>query len=171
MSKVFQISEDAARVAYHTGTNEEKTLMERLFGADKFKGKLTDRIKTVKDACIELGEDYSNYEVPESGTAAEMAAIYEKRLFLLERVFNEGVCPDLADTDQYKYMPYFQIIPDKKAAGGFRLSSYGYGYVSTHSDLGARPEFLRRDDAIYVGQQFVKEYEAWTYYQRQLRKY
>ena len=57
MKKTVQIEESEARKMYLTTTSPEfKQMLETTFGKNFLLMKVTDRIKTYEDACLELGE-------------------------------------------------------------------------------------------------------------------
>ncbi len=66
---------------------------------------------------------------------------------------------DHADTSEWKHWPAFNIIKDKKAPFGFRLSFYGCVCGYDFSNLGARLPFETEDGAIYMGETFTELYK------------
>ena len=122
------------------------------------------QLKTFADVCAKTGKNEQDYVVAESATNGEKATNALKRVRLIAKAFNGDEKPKMADTDQYKYMPWFEIIPDESKPSGFGLSYVGYGCVDSDSFLGARPYFLGGEDARYAGKQFISEFEAWAQY-------
>jgi hypothetical protein len=83
---------------------------------------LMEQLKTFADVCSLMGKQEADYAIPE-GTNKEKADMYLKRLKLVAAAFNGKEKPSLANTEQWKYWPWFSIEPDADAPGGFRLSS------------------------------------------------
>jgi hypothetical protein len=59
--------------------------------------------------------------------------------------------PDIKDTDQRKYYPWFRIIPDNEGPAGFRLSYGDCGYGGSGSDLGVRLACKNSYLAMFMG--------------------
>lgn len=158
-----------ARKAYKEANADGKKLLRNLCGENIFSEKLTERIKTFEDVCMELGLDASDFEIKHGADEIGYRAarhVCESRLRLIAKVFNGDWKPDLGNTDQKKYYPWFNIIPNDKGEypSGFGLSYGDYGCVLSFSHLGARPYFKDAETAKYVGQQFLKEYTTYANY-------
>jgi len=149
-----------AMEAYKTADAALMAALEDIFGKENLKGNLMDRVHSLDDLFREAGKDPAAYAIPENGTYTEKADMYLARLMLAEELFNAGEVIDLANTDQKKHYPYFEIIKDKKALAGFRLSYRVCGYDLDGAHLGARPEFTRSEHAVHVGKILQPEYEA-----------
>ena len=122
------------------------------------------KFTTMTEVCNAAGVDASLYAIPETGTAKEMADAFERRLWLQERVFNEGWVANIADLNQLKYEVWAWIKPDASRPFGFRLSYYVYDCTCAYAVLGARPQFQKKEVAIYVFKTFTSDYEGWMYY-------
>ncbi len=122
-------------------------------------------VNTLALACEAGGVQLTDYSKPENGTSKEKADAYWKRLMLYERVFNRPDWkPDIADTKQRKHSAYANVIKDEEAPFGFRLSFGGYDCDDGCSALGARPEFERQENAVYVFKTFTSDYEGYLHY-------
>lgn len=130
------------------------------------KDNLTAQLNTFTDVCARTGKEEAAYAVPVEGTNKEKADACFRRLKLLEKACNGDAKVDTADTNQWKYFPYFRIVPDSSKPLGFGLSCSVYDCGCSGSCLGARPEYLKSEDAIHAGRQFLPEYEQWEHYQR-----
>lgn len=163
----LQIEEKNAKAAWKDADAAGKKLLAALFGDKVFSSNPFDRIKTFADVCSEAGVNEEDYRIPDTGTPEQSAAMYSKRLKLIAQVFNGDWKANMADTSQYKYYPWFRIDPNSSKLSGFGLSSYDcvYGCGATHSALGVRPYFKDSDTAIYVGKQFIAEYEGFAQYE------
>ena len=122
------------------------------------------QLTTLKQVCEAAGVDESQYAIPETGTAKEMAAAYYSRLELYEEVFNDGENCNMANPENTRWSVWVRITPDDSRPFGFRLSSGGYDFGNSRSALGARPEFQDKETAIYVFKTFTSDYEGWMYY-------
>lgn len=156
-----QITWANARTAYNKADQNGKQMLVNLFGKKVFNENKTEYIKTFDDVCSELGIEPGSYRVEANAPAIDRAHMHLERLLLIAKVFNEDWKPNLADTTQYKYYPWFKFIPDTNKPSGFGLSYYGYVFVNARTSLGSRPYFKDGDTAKYVGIQFIGEYEAW----------
>jgi hypothetical protein len=111
--------------------------------------------------CKALGKIAKDYAIPKDGTHRQKADMYRKRLMMVSLAYNGDGKIDMADTSQWKYYPWFRIVPDKRALAGFRLSYDDFDCDTDATTLGARPKFLRSEDAVEAGQAYEREYEAW----------
>jgi hypothetical protein len=117
-----------------------------------------------------MGKSDQDYAIPVTTSNKQLADAYLKQLMLVEEAFNQGKERSMADTDQAKYYPYFRVIPDEQASGGFRLAFCDYGYDCAYSALGVRPEYLTSGDACQAGEQFLAIYEKWAQHAELARK-
>ena len=116
------------------------------------------------EVCTAMGRNAGDFAIPENGTAKEMADICLQKIILLPLAANGGVKVNMADTDQVKFFPVFEIIPEDTRPFGFRLSVFAYGSDFDDACLGARPVFfLKREDAIHAGKTYEAEYTEWHY--------
>ena len=115
-------------------------------------------ILTFEEACAALG---CSTELPDVSAFAEnkqkrLIADHklEKILEVNNKIDNDGQPweADLANTDQRKYYPYFEIHQEAEAPGGFRLSSYDCSYDGGYADVGARHACKSRELAIFMGE-------------------
>jgi hypothetical protein len=113
--------------------------------------KVTDRIKTVADvladhgitpeafsqSCMDLSQDEVGYRLAK----------------LLTKSLNEGWLPDWNNSNEVKYVPWF----DMRGSSGFRFG--GCDYWRTYSGVGSRLCFKSRELAEYAGKQFEEVYK------------
>lgn len=120
---------------------------------------IKERIKTIEDACNELGEDdedvkalrvIENLDVPKH-------IISQLQSIIIVKALNEGWIPDWGNSNQYKYFPYFYM--EKSSAGGFVY--YADSYWSTNTYVGSRLCLISRELAEYAGKQFKEIYEEY----------
>lgn len=115
MDTNINIKAENVCTAYKNANEEQKTLLENLFGQELFRPKdIKERIKTFEDACSELGSEHPL--VVEYGAITERVGglsddhIAYLKLRIIAAALNEGWEPDWADTDEYKYYPWFRIL-------------------------------------------------------------
>lgn len=112
-------------------------------------------IKTFDDACraCRTTEEEFNEKMKNLGLSEDTIA-YEK-LKIEYKAINNGWVPDWSDTDQYKYYPWFEVLPS-----GLGFSYSGYVYARTVTDVGSRLCTDTSEKALYMAQQFEAEYKA-----------
>jgi hypothetical protein len=112
--------------------------------------KITDRIKTFSDVLAVAGRKKEEFEEMPGETADECAY---RKLKLIAEVYNEGEVLDSMNTNQYKYYPYFKIVPS-----GFGLSYFNYDGWTSYSSVGVRLCFKSSELAIDAGKKFTDIY-------------
>ena len=162
MGKQLTIDADNARKAFNEGTPEIRKMLTTLCAPHVFKTEpKRNYIDTFELVCEDAGEDIDDYEINDSMTYKEKWTKDLDALMLLERVFN--VRPiNRADTSESKWSAWHNVDKDKDAPAGFRLSFLGCDYHYSHAFIGARPEFLEKADAEYVGTKFMWLYERFA---------
>jgi len=121
-TKELVVEESQARRLYKTASSELKEMLETTFGKEFFIQKITDRIKTYEDACIELGEQ----SIDENRLAKSLLTpdeILLRKIKTITKALNEGWEPDWRDSDQYKHYPYFNM-----SSGAFVFSDADCAY-------------------------------------------
>lgn len=112
-----------------------------------------DRIKTIDDIlednmltwvafdkqCLDISEDEVAYRL----------------LKLLTKSLNEGWIPDWSNSNEYKYVPFFEM----RGPSGFRF--HDYVHWSSVSGVGSRLCFKTRPLAEYAGKQFQSVWEQY----------
>jgi len=114
-------------------------------------------IKTFEDACKKLGLDPLKVipeflEFPESDRKAMQA---HAKLIIINKAIVGDWVPDWNNYDQYKYYPWFEMGSSSGA---------GFSYLDcdiwlTGSNAGSRLCFETREQAKYVGTQFLELYK------------
>lgn len=178
------------RAAYAAAQSDEsRSILRALYGdavEEHDDRPITERVKTLEDAISILGGDHpyvkhlTLYEQECHGNEEGMADILAyHQLRIICAALNEGWTPDWADTDQYKYYPWFTIYTkeeidnmteEEKSRVVGRANYYAYAYgglvyssahnVSTYSytSHGSRLAFKSRELAEYAGKQFGETY-------------
>jgi len=126
-----------------------KKVLTETFGKDCFKKRSFEDIKTIEDACEELGIDPANV-IQENDTPDEAAY---KQLKIIAVAINQGWVPDWDNSSQYKWSPWFKL----SSGFGFSYSSYGGSHSCTCA--GSRLCFESEAKSSYAGKQFADLYE------------
>lgn len=152
-TQTLQITKANARKLFPTASGEFKQMLIDTFGEEFFSMKITDRIKTFKDACDALGLDPDNCIQDATGTDGGALQAYAM-MFIIARALNEGWQPNWDNSSEYKYYPWF----DMRSGVGF--SGSGYDDSAAGTDVGSRLCFKSSELAIYAGKQFADIYKA-----------
>lgn len=148
--RTLQISEQKARELYNNSSQELKSILEETFGKDFFSQKITDRIKTYKDACEELGiYPLDEAKLMELGLTKHDIA-YQK-LATIIKALNEGWIPNVCDDDVCRWYPYF-CHNGSPSSFAFSGSYCAYSYASAGS--GSRLCLKSEELSDYCGKQF-----------------
>lgn len=145
------IKKENAIKAYKTATAESKKMLETIFGKEIFSQKITDRIKSVRDAFEELDICPSDIEV---SLPCELKGDKESILnyinaIVVTRALNEGWEPDFDNSSEGKYYPYFDM---RSAGSGFACNGCNCWISLTYTP--ARLCFKTPELAVYAGKQF-----------------
>lgn len=149
--QTLQIDEKKARSLYNTATPEFKTMLVDTFGEKFFTVKITDRVKTFKDACqvAEFKEDHSSF----NGLPGDDEAAYRK-LKVIVLALNEGWEPDWNNSNEYKWCPWFYMDTP-----GFRFYGSDFDLSFSGTTGGSRLCFKSEELATYAGKQFIDIYK------------
>ena len=127
---------------------------------------ITNRVKSYADACKVLGiEPMDEDSMKAQGFRPDEIA--RRQLETITEALNEGWKPNWADTDEYKFYPWFYIeVSEVQTEGAFRSSYAGLSYADTYyaascaySSIGSRLCFHDSDTARYAGRTFTDLYE------------
>lgn len=145
------LTDKKAREIYPSADAELKSILEESFGGKEFFNiKITDRVKTFKDACDVLGfeHDEEAYDVGGPDVTAYM------KLRVIIKALNEGWTPDWNNSNQYKWTPWFYMNKP-----GFRFFGAHYDDSVTRATGGSRLCLKSRELAEYAGNQFLDLYK------------
>lgn len=115
-NETLNINKENVLNAYGSATDEQKAMLEIIFGKDTFKSKdITERIKTFEDACKELGSDhplvlaYQNTNLRDAEVANDNKDIIAyMKLRIIVAALNEGWEPQFI-SEEYRWFPYFVL--------------------------------------------------------------
>jgi len=125
---------------------------------------IRERVKTYADACHILGiSDSEEPEVIADGGLMRSDEIARRKLERITEALNEGWRPDWNNTNEYKYFPWFRILPGKGkdaegkpdgASAGLADAHTNRAAPSTNAYFGSRLCFHDSDIAAYAGDTF-----------------
>ena len=183
-NETLNINKENVLNAYGTATDEQKAMLEIIFGKETFKPKnIMDRIKTLKDACNELGKNhplvlaYQNTNLRDKEVADDNKDIIAYlKLRIIVAALNEGWEPQFVP-GEYRWAPYFILYTkdeiDKmdeetrarvvcrsgysaSAGGGVSYAISSSDAASVYANIGSRLAFKSEELAEYAGQQFIE---------------
>lgn len=112
---------------------------------------ITKRIKTYADACAVLGIEPMNETVLAKLGFTKDEIAYRK-LKTIAEALNEGWRPDWANSNEYKYWPWF--VYNHGAHAGFAYADTFYAATNAYAVVGSRLCYKTRELATYAGRQF-----------------
>ena len=115
---------------------------------------ITKRVKTYADACAVLGIEPMNEAVLVKLGFTNDEIAYRK-LKTIAEALNEGWRPDWANTNEYKYWPWFVY---DTATAGFSCATTPYAASHTTAYVGSRLCYKTRELAAYAGRKFAGLY-------------
>ena len=142
-NETLNINKENVLNAYGTATDEQKAMLEIIFGKETFKPKnIMDRIKTLKDACNELGKNhplvlaYQNTNLRDKEVADDNKDIIAYlKLRIIVAALNEGWEPQFVP-GEYRWAPYFILYTkdeidkmDEETRARVVYRSYNYAYA------------------------------------------
>ena len=179
MEEKISINKENVLNAYKQASEEQKALLENMFGKDMFHPKnIMERVKTFADACEVLGEEHS-YVQEYRGVANinfdfTQDIIAYLKLRIIVAALNEGWNPKF-DGDECRYYPWFYIYTKEeyeklnedekkkcRVVGLSNSSAYTHhasSYLSTRS--GSQIAFKTREISEYCAEQFI---DIWAEY-------
>ena len=126
---------------------------------------ITNRVKSYADACKVLGiEPMDEDSMKAQGFRPDEIA--RRQLETITEALNEGWKPNWADTDEYKYYPYFYIEVSEVqteddtngASAGLSFAAANTAATSAYANFGSRLCFHDRETARYAGRTFTNLY-------------
>lgn len=126
---------------------------------------ITNRVKSYADACKVLCiEPMDEDSMKAQGFRPDEIA--RRQLETITEALNEGWKPNWADTDEYKFYPWFYIeVSEVQTEGanlganaGLSCAHTGAAAATTHALIGSRLCFHDRETARYAGRTFTDLY-------------
>ena len=173
-SKKIEISKVELQKLFETLTHypqiskeQVESEMKKMFGEEVFKSNVMDRVKTFEDACRELNIDPVKWLEENETNKMDAHVLAYLKLCIIAKALRGSWKPNWANTDEWKYYPWFKIVP---AVVGFAYDGSKLGvsvlystYVASHSYAGCGGALASETEeiAIYFGKQFA---EIWKEY-------
>ena len=138
-NKKLEISFERVEAAYKSTENESvKETLEALFGKEAFKDQAKDfldyrNIKSLKDVSEALGKDMDEFKKSLSNLPRDVQAFMVLRE--IRNALNPKWVPDFANTNQYKYYPWFEIKKSPAGVGDAHNGSHLGVSVCTRAPL------------------------------------
>ena len=181
MEEKISITKKNVLNAYKHASEEQKALLENMFGKEMFQQKdIKERVKTFEDACEELGEDHQYVLAYREWMRISYADCKDITAYLKLRIIcaalNEGWKPKF-DGKEYRHYPWFCIYTKKaykwldddekkecRVVGLSHDNAYACVDVQTLSsgaNSSSRIVFKTKKLAEYCGKQFI---DIWSDY-------
>ena len=188
MEETISIKRENVLTAYEHASEEQKTLLESMFGEKIFQPKnIMERVKTFEDACEVLGEDHQYVKAYREWMRISYADCKDITAYLKLRIIcaalNDGWKPTFSD-GECRYYPWFDIYNqneyeklnkdekkkchvislssyDAYAFGGVVFSSLNFSTSYSYSYHGSQIVFKTRELAEYCEKQFI---DIWADY-------
>lgn len=177
--ETLNIEKEKAINAYQQGSEEQKKVLEQLFGKETFRPKMvTDRIKTFNDALKELGPNHilvKEYNVIKNNKTTYNTKLYSQ-LCVITAALNEGWRPKFVEGEK-RYFPYFRLYSAEEirqmskeekssvvyqscdyASGGVSCAYASYDSADVCAHIGSRLCFKSFERAAQFGRQFTDLY-------------
>ena len=188
MEERISIKRENVMNAYKQATEEQKALLENMFGKDVFNPKdIIERVKTFEDACEVLGEEHQYVIAYREWIRIYYAYCKDVNAYLKLRIIcaalNDGWKPTNSD-GECRYYPWFYIYTKKeyeklnkdekkkcRVVGRQSYDVYALGFVVfssvnistsySYSYHGSQIIFKTRELAEYCEKQFI---DIWSDY-------
>jgi len=151
---------EKAQKAYANANDQERKLLEGIFGPSVVVKPLRETIKGIADVIRQSGKSATAFKMNAKTPIKKKAAIQLELIETIFEVFREGKKVNTGDTKQQKWYPYFKVVQDDKAPAGFRLAFNAAVCDIDYAILGARPKFVvfTQADAAFIGKTFTDEF-------------
>ena len=125
MEEKISIKRENVLNAYQQASEEQKSLLENMFGKEMFKPKdIMERVKTFEDACAVLGEDHQYVKAYREWIRISYAECKDITAYLKLRIIcaalNKGWKPKF-DGKEFRNYPWFCIYTKKKHISGLMM--------------------------------------------------
>lgn len=173
-SKKIEISKVELKKLFETLTHypqiskeQVESEMKKMFGEEVFKSNVMDRVKTFEDACRELNIDPVKWLEENETNKMDAHVLAYLKLCIIAKALRGSWKPNWANTDEWKYYPWFKIVPAVvgNASFGSELGVsvlYSSSVASlSNASFGGALASETEEIAIYFGKQFA---EIWKEY-------
>lgn len=116
--KKLQIDEKEALNLYKDASKEFKIILENTFGKEYFNRKITDIVYDVDSLLKYLDLTLNDIiPYPKAKTKVEKSLNAQAIIYKVTEIYNEETILDWNNTNQYKYLPYFNKVGSAWVAG------------------------------------------------------
>ena len=173
-SKKIEISKVELQKLFETLTHypqiskeQVESEMKKMFGEEVFKSNVMDRVKTFEDACRELNIDPVKWLEENETNKMDAHVLAYLKLCIIAKALRGSWKPNWANTDEWKYYPWFKIVPavvgsaDNGSKLGVSVLNSLLVASDSNADYGGALASETEEIAIYFGKQFA---EIWKEY-------
>lgn len=192
MENQITIQKENVLQAYNQATAEQKELLEDMFGKDMFQPKdIKERVKTLEDACSELGETNELVQAYRTATfdiSGNLEDILDVVAYLKLRIIcaalNEGWKPKFTK-EEARWYPWFHLLTEDElkdksdkwkadnklwlfgggsayaSACGLASADSAYAWTTSTAYSSTRLAVKSEELAEYFGEQFI---DIWADY-------
>jgi hypothetical protein len=112
-------------------------------------------IKTFDDACAKLGINPESLPVVENlPDEFKKPVVAGYKLMVIFKAINDVWTPDWSDSDQYKYYPWFRVLPS-----GSGFSDSAFFCANARTVVGSRLCTSSSEKSMYIARTFEQEYK------------
>lgn len=122
---------------------------------------MIEKIKTFKDACIELRIPVKKIALNDTVSDIANSADAFYQLCIIIRALNQNWIPDLKDWRQDKWYNWFYVDFSRGASAGLATSYAIHAPSYAYADVGGRLCLKSKALAIYARTQFLSLYEQY----------
>lgn len=160
MENQITIQKENVLQAYNQATAEQKELLEDMFGKDMFQPKdIKERVKTLEDACSELGETNELVQAYRTATfdiSGNLEDILDVVAYLKLRIIcaalNEGWKPKFTK-EEARWYPWFRLLTEEELK---------YKSDKLKTDKGMWLFGGTSDSGSLCGIAYSRSYDAWA---------
>ena len=148
------IKKETAQKIYPESAGWFQKVLVETFGEKAFKPKNFRDIKTFNDVCLENGTTEQEFNDRFENLGLDLDTIIYEKMKLMVKAINQGWIPDINNTNQRKWYPYFDI-----SASGLGFSDSDSHYAHARTAAGSRLCFETEEKSNYAGTQFIEIYQ------------
>lgn len=153
----IEIKKENLLAAYKDANAQTRVLLENLFGNELKPKKITERVKSFADACVECPPS-ENLQILFDYNGVDEEMIFNRdtaKRNYFAKVLKEGWKSDYNNKNQKKWYVWF-----KWDGSGFVFSNAHYDYSCTYSDCGSRFDFPTEEIATHFATHEVELHKS-----------
>lgn len=152
----LKIKKERAKRLYVESPEWFKAELIEEFGEECFKKINFEDILTFDDACRACGTTEAEFNAKFEKLGLAQDTLFYEKLKIIAKAINQGWVPDMGNTNQYKYYPWFAVLPS-----GSGFSNSAYFFTSAVTSVGSRLCYETAEKAKYAGTQFIEIYKKY----------